>query len=109
MAELVGATSISTKDTEYLKTFFTKPLKIKKAKDPRQRILEEWIKYWKIEPIPVAGGCLFGLVLIFFSGSITEDDVIAYAGAALILYIVGVCIYININRPQWKAVREGAS
>ena len=101
----VEATSVSTKDTEYLKTFFTKPLKLKKTKEPRQKILEEWIEWWKIEPIPLAGAFLFGLVLVFLSGAM-EDDMIAYAGAALILFIVGMCIYINIKRPQWEAELE---
>jgi uncharacterized membrane protein YvbJ len=65
------ATSVSTKDTVYLKTFFTKPRKKpKKAKNPRQIWLEQSIASAKSHTVGATAPTIsvedFSLSLVFF-------------------------------------------
>ena len=106
----VEATSVSTKDTEYLKTFFTKPRKLKKAKEPRQSILEQWIRNRKSDTIGAVIIFIFGLFLLLLIVLLPEegeDDVYIYFfSSVMILCGVGMGVYIKTKYPQWEAELE---
>jgi len=104
------ATSVSTKDTVYLKTFFTKPRKKpKKAKNPRQIWLEQSIASAKSHTVGATAAFIIGLfmVLVFiYSESEEGDEWFELFAACCILYGVGAGMHIKIKYPQWVAELE---